>query len=179
MPSLKQRFANGDAIEYDSSIPLSEYNIIPDGFELDQIYVVKIPAKVQAKVKSSKPIAIVRDAYSPNDIFDYGERIPAGHQVVQALRNIKTDKLVFRLLTGVGPVYGRVVFTSPNYVYTRHVRSRQQFEAYKNATDIVNQTSPGPHRLESRVENDDTVTYTFKKFDGTLRQIQYIRETSK
>lgn len=179
MPSLKKRYNNGDAIEYDSSIPLENYHMIPEGFVLDQIYMVKLPATKPVKTRNTKPVAIVRESYSPNDIFDYGEKIPAGHQIIQALRNEKTDNIVFRLLTGIGSVYGRIVFTAPNYAYTRHVRSAKQFEAYKRATDIVSSAAPGPHRLENKVIDGDNVTYIFKKLDGTLRQIQYIREKSK
>lgn len=172
MPSIK----NGDAIEYSTSVPLDQYNIIPDGFDLDKIYIVKIPVKVQAKVKGTKPVGIVHDTYSPTSIFDYGEHIPIGHHVIQALRNVKNGNLTFRLLTGIRSVYGRIVFTAPGHSYTKHVRGRERFEAYKKATEIINGTSPGPHRLESKVENETSILYTFRKLDGTIRRIEYIRE---
>ena len=178
MPSLKKRYEIGEAIEYDSSFPLEQWNIIPDGYMLDQIYIVKLPAKVPGKAKITKPVAVVREAISPDTLFDYGERIPSGHQIVQALKNVRNSNLTFRLLTGIGSVYGRIVFTneSKTYIYTRHVRSRKQFEAYMKATDIINANSPGPYRLVSKEEDEENTIYTFQKLDGSMRQIQYIRE---
>ena len=56
----------------------------------------------------------------------------------------------YRLITGTTPVYGRVIFKSDRGSRIINVRSVTQYERYLKAIEIVNENSPGPHRLVGR-----------------------------
>lgn len=173
MPEIKQRYSNGEAIKYTLSVKIADSKIIPAGYELDYIYIVKIPDKVNGK---NGNIGVVIDSYPPNEVFEYIELVPSGARVIQSLRNLKNKNILFRLLTGIGPTYGRIVFTKSGHSHTRNIRSKNDFDRYKKAIEIITPTSPGPHHLISKDEDESGITYVFQKLDKSERKIRLIKE---
>mgnify|MGYP003461709970 FL=1 len=173
MPDIKQNYSVGDAIKYSMSVNVTNGKNIPEEYELEYVYIVKIPDKVNGK---NGNIGIVIDSYHPDNVFDYIELVPDGAKVIQALKNLKNKKIIFRLLTGIGPTYGRIIFTRNGYNHIRNIRSKSDFDKYKKAIEIITSTSPGPHRLISKDEDESGATYVFKKLDGSERKIRLIKE---
>lgn len=167
MPTTKTQYDVGDIITYSASVPLSQRDIIADGYILDKIYIVTLTGDGEA---------IVRWSYPGTGIFTYDEEIPNNHHVIQALRNTKNKKMSYRLITGTTPVYGRVIFKSDRGSRIINVRSVTQYERYLKAIEIVNENSPGPHRLVGKEKLETGMLYNFRTLNGNNRSVEFVKE---
>lgn len=159
----KRRYSAGEIINYTKSVSITDSQVIPDGYQLDQIYIV------EPKKEGS---ALVISPVDPDRHFDYSEDVAGTNQLVQALRNTKNDNIMFRLVTGISKVYGVVTFHGKR-IQRRHIRSISQFEAYVSAADVIRPDSYHPHRLVSKVEEGTKTTFTFETPGRENRTIEF------
>lgn len=171
MVRITEKYDAGDSVTYSESVPFKDREKLEPGTKLHMIFIVKL---ISSKPSDKTKKAVVREAISP-DLFNYDEKVPAEHHVIQAIKNSK-GHVSFRLLTGQPIVYGRVIFkyerNGTSHVNVLTIRSRIQYEKYLAAAKVITETSPGPHRLI----NVEGTKFTYETI-GTkrIRSIEFIQ----